>query len=131
MASDLYKSRSTPVAGEGPDLLRAPGPAFFRSRSVPENDTEHFFAPRFMDDHGPHHYHAPSDSDTEVDEFDEDVAVADDEKDVESIDEVRGGIRNEVDVENRSAALVKLKTTRSRRSVKDEYLVSTSWLRLR
>ena len=122
MTTELHKSLTSPgrVNDGRPRIPRTP---FQRSKSVPENVTHYFYAPQFMDDHGPHQHHIHHDSDEEIDECDDELAVVESEKDVEITDEVRGGIRNEVDIESRSGTLERLKSNRSRRE-KDTYLVS-------
>ncbi|EXJ95583.1 hypothetical protein A1O1_00705 [Capronia coronata CBS 617.96] len=97
---------------------RAVRDALRRANSTPEDDNRQLFSFHFMDDHATHHYHA----DASRDVLDEVSATSDDDaSSVETVGEVRFGIRDTRDVE---AELPELKTERSARSVKDPNLVT-------
>ncbi|EXJ89742.1 hypothetical protein A1O3_02809 [Capronia epimyces CBS 606.96] len=114
MSSRLYRTRTAPEdrpQGVERDALR-------RAHSSAEDERHDLFPPQFMDDHGVHHYQANA----RRDELDEEATISDDDaSDVETIQEVRFGVRDSRDVE---ADLAEVKSEKSARSVKDPNLVT-------
>lgn len=121
MTADLTKTLTAPEdRSRRPFRSRDPAK---RSRSTPEDELHQLHSPQFMDDHGAHHYHAHTFTNT----LDDASTISDIEDSSssanESIEEVRFGIRDTRDSRDAEANLAEVRSEKSARSIKDPTLV--------
>ena len=128
-STDMHRTRTAP---EKRAQLLSRASSLRRARSIPEDGSQQYYSPQFMDDHGAHQYYASA---TQTDEFidvgmdapqspisDETMSATAAEASHE--EEVRFGVVNTRDLE---AGPTRPDTIREKsiRSVKDPNLVSS------